>query len=466
MKITKNVLMKKTEIYKFFKTNITKIYFYSLIPPLFYILIYNILYYDPILGYDAEAHYSYVDSFSRYLPRRFRIPLSSETREFFNPPMAYVFPSAIQVMCRNFYSADNLLESCKPIYGNLTQIFQTIMYLFSIYINLLSLKIISAKKFEFYSISYLLLTMLLAVNYRTISMIRGEPYILFFLSLLIYEFVKLENNNFKFKNLDILKLGLIIGCLALSRQWSFLLFPAFFLVIIKIELSSSLNYLKSISKSFFIGFLISGWFYIYNFFQYGSFIAFNIKKNEINYFDEFNKIFSIENITNNLFVNPIRPIFDNQLIPILYSDTWGDYWGYFVFTSRFLDVGIDQILIGQLLGRVNLVSTFTSILLIIGFFYRSNLNKNPVTISLLKYFILFSLVGFIWFVINYPTSSGDTIKATYIVQLLNLLAMLGAIFIDNIKNNKIYFGIIMALTIVFIHNFSSFLSKFPIGYPN
>ena len=32
----------------------------------------------------------------------------------------------------------------------------------------------------------------------------------------------------------------------------------------------------------------------------------------------------------NLFSDPIRGAFPNQLLPILYSETWGDYWGYFV----------------------------------------------------------------------------------------------------------------------------------------
>ena len=80
--------------------NTKKILFFLLLAALFFILIYNLLHYDPILGYDAEAHYAYIDTFSRYLPRRIRIPTSNETREFFNPPIAYVFPAIIQVFCR------------------------------------------------------------------------------------------------------------------------------------------------------------------------------------------------------------------------------------------------------------------------------------------------------------------------------------------------------------------------------
>ena len=43
-----------------------------------------------------------------------------------------------------------------------------------------------------------------------------------------------------------------------------------------------------------------------------------------------------------LFSKPIRPNLDNQFFSIIYSDLWGDYWGYFIFTSRFLDIGRNQ----------------------------------------------------------------------------------------------------------------------------
>ena len=143
-----------------------------------YILIYNFFHYSPILGYDAEAHYSYVDYFSRYLPRSINLPTRADTREFFSPPIAYIFPSISQIFCRNFLESNNLLQDCRPIYGNATHVFQSFLYLVTIYINLLTLKLFNKSK-TIINTSYLLLISLLAVNYRTISMIRGEIYILF-----------------------------------------------------------------------------------------------------------------------------------------------------------------------------------------------------------------------------------------------------------------------------------------------
>ena len=87
-----------------------------------------------------------------------------------------------------------------------------------------------------------MLTMMLAANYRTLSIIKGEIYILFFLSILIYLLAKLEKNNFNYENRDILKFGIIIGLLALTRQWVFLIFPAFFIVYFKIKENKKVIY--------------------------------------------------------------------------------------------------------------------------------------------------------------------------------------------------------------------------------
>jgi len=100
------------------------------------ILIFNIFSYHPILGYDAEAHDGYIDHLSRYLPDSINLPLKENTREFFNPPAAYLFPSIVQVICRNIIEAQDQLLACKPYYNKATQIFQSFLYLLTILINM------------------------------------------------------------------------------------------------------------------------------------------------------------------------------------------------------------------------------------------------------------------------------------------------------------------------------------------
>ena len=448
----------------YFKLSLSKrILFTIFLLILFFILIYNILHYDPILGYDAEAHYSYIDTFSRYLPRSIHLPTDVESREFFSPPLPYLFPSAIQVLCRNISSNENLLSYCQPVYGKYTQIFQNILFLVSIFINLKTLS--KFKPNKSLNLSFLVLTMLLAVNYRTVSIIKGEIYILFFLSLMINIFSNMETKNFKYDAKDILKFGFVIGCLALTRQWVFLIFPSFILIYFKLKRNNK-NYFKFISYSFLTGFVLSGWFYINNLIKYGSLTAFNTKRNTNISGNDLIEYISLKNINEFLFTNPIRPHFNKQFFPIFYSDTWGDYWGYFSFTSRFLDIGREQLTIGSYLGRVNAVSILSTIIILVFYIKTIRTHKSSLTITLLNYGIIFSIIGyFVWVILYQTGSQGDTIKATYMTQALNLVVFTSAISFENLKDKKRYFGLILIIGIILGHNFQSYLSHFPMFYP-
>ena len=86
------------------------------------------------------------------------------------------------------------------------------MYLLTIFINLKILKNFN-KENTIFNFAYLLLISLTAVNYRTISMIRGEPYIVFFLSVFLYYLLQANNNEFSFDLRKIFILGLAIGAL-------------------------------------------------------------------------------------------------------------------------------------------------------------------------------------------------------------------------------------------------------------
>ena len=102
-----------------------------------------------------------------------------------------------------------------------------------------------------------------------------------------------------------------------------------------------------------------------------------------------------------LFTKPIRPNLDNQFISILYSDLWGDYWGYFVFTSRYLNIGRNQLLIGDYLARVNLVSVLTSLIIISFCYFTFQKYKNNFLIKYLNYAIVLSILGYFLFAIMY-----------------------------------------------------------------
>ena len=225
-------------------------------------------------GFCRKLTRSFLNYFSKYLPDSIKLPSDSDSREFFNPPVAYIFPSLVQVICRNVIDSNNFLSDCQSVYGNFTMILQALIYLLTIFINLKSIQ--KLLNLESYQVTmYFLLVSMLAVNYRTISMIRGETYILFFLSLLTYFLIDTHTLNFKVERKVYLIVGLLIALIALSRQWGFLLFPAFGILFFHPSISRSRNYFKFLLFSFSIGFVLSSWFYFSLYFEYGTFTAFN-----------------------------------------------------------------------------------------------------------------------------------------------------------------------------------------------
>lgn len=435
-----------------------------------YVLIYNLLHYDPIQGYDGDAHHAYVQNFlNLYTPGRLNQPSSNLTYEFFSPPFPYLFPAFVNEICKSYFSFENIYETCQRIYGFVNIIFQSLMYLLLLYIYMKIVKLFRGTDKKIY-LSVLLVLGLFTANYRTIGMIRAETYILLLNSFLLYRFLLLLKKSFTYSKLDIFYFGFTIGLLALSRQWAFLLFPAYFLLYFFIKKEHKFKYFKFLTYTFFIGFLISSWFYINLFIEYGSFTKFNQDPIPFSFNNQpLSFYLPIGNEVSMVFTKPIRPYFKNQFLPILYSDLWGDYWGYFTFTSRNLEIGRNQLIIGDYLGRVNIVSLIPTFLLFSGlrnsFKYVKNIRRSFKEYFNLYLFIavLVSLFGYLWFLISFPQPGGDTNKATYIIHLFHLLGLMTVFKLEEIKQNnyRSYFSIMLILFFVFLHNLSAMMSHFP-----
>ena len=167
-----------------------------------------------------------------------------------------------------------------------------------------------------------------------------------------------------------------------------------------------------------------------------------------------------------LFSKPIRPYLDNQFLSILYSDLWGDYWGYFTFTSRFLDIGRGQLSIGDYLARVNLISIITSTVIIIFCYFSYKKYKSIFLVKYINSALITSFVGYLLFTIAYPNSTGDTIKSTYIIQAFHLMVFLASIYFNDLKktNKKVFNLTLIIFVVIYFHNFQTYLSHFPFNY--
>ena len=284
-----------------------------------FIFVFNYLNYDPIFGYDTEAHYEYVEGFfAMFVPNLSDQPSNEITREFFNPPLPYFAPAIHSLLCKKAVDVQDEAKYCQKYYGKLIQIINGLLYFLSLFFYLLTFKLITKKKLL--NLNVLLPISLLGVNYKTFSMIRGEPFIIFLNSILLYFLLNHLIKNFELKNKDYIIFGILLGLMGLSRQWAFLLFPAYaYLLFIKKNPEFNKKVLKFLIYSFSIAFIVTSWFYFKLYFEFGTFTAFNMDPSTFNLKNQPLDFYLLGTSEfTNLFYKPIRPNLRNNFLAIFF----------------------------------------------------------------------------------------------------------------------------------------------------
>lgn len=446
------------------------------------IVLFNAICHHPYIGYDAGGHLKYIKVLSE-----FRLPTPRDTHEFFSPPLPYFLPS--------------LLHSFGVFRFRVVAKFsQLLNVLFSIGLTFYLIKIcdIIRPNNGNFKITSLAFVGMLPVYYKTFAFVRGEPLLAFLSVFVVYKtltiFVK-DNRSLR----NIVVLGFSLGLLILARQWGFFLFPAIIILVAILMLKQKqkwLFFLKAIILSFFIAFIVSAWFYIHLYKEYGTIKAFNRSPSPTFSFSNQPLEFYFGLGLDKLFSDPIRKSFPNQFFPIFYSEFWGDYECYFIVYGRdvrnnhFISSGLklEKILakkssplwlktnryeIRKYLGMVNFVSLFPSLILLSGvilgtvcfgrFVNNYFTNDRIIMYSLLYLVVVLSFVGYFWFLIMYPSlNKGDTINATYMLQTFPFVSILAGEFLQRIKQKSahVYRVILILLAILVLHNSPVFITRY------
>ncbi len=430
------------------------------------IMIFNVFSYYHEFGYDGQDHKWYIE----VLP--LDLPTQNDTKEFFSPPLPYLFPSIIDSICDKLVEANLTSVNCSIYYGNISQLFQLFMFFIILFCYIKILNLLSENKN--YKNLTLILLLLIPVNYKTFVMIRGEPYVSFFFFIILYLLFSIISREKDIKRADYIFLTLLMGGLGLSRQWGLLLLPGIFLTIFLVkkykDKEFSKKYTRLVFSSSVFSFPLYFWFYIHLFINYGSITAFNREPLPFNFSNQ-STSFYFDLALVDIFTRPIRGFsLENKLFPILYSETWGDYFGYFLITHAKGGLEANYGLVPYL-GRVNLLAIIPTLLFIFGIFYFfikfKNLNVNQkIMYSTFLLCVSFMWIGYMWFVIKYPNySKGDTIKATFILQLIQLLPFFGSIFvIHNLKNRWVFNLLYSVIIFILIYNIPAMISRYLGGY--
>lgn len=440
----------------------------------------NALLHDPSIGYDALNHLKYVEVLSH-----FRLPSPGDSSEFYSPPLPYLFPALLMgTLSLSLWWA-----------GKCAQLFNVVLSLGLILYLLKTCDLIKPRD-SYFKLGTIAFLALLPVYYRTFAFVRGEPYVAFLAVLVAYHALRLflfgEQTWFL-----IVVVGTTLGLLALARQWGFLLFPPVILlaVVPAIKDRSILPMrLKALAATLIISSAVGSWFYLVLFNRYGSVRAFSGKESPNFALSNQPASFYFGLASDKLFSDPIRPSFQNKLIPIFYSETWGDYWAYFIVYGRDKKTGkmirgddletalqqqswpdwleTNRDAITAYLGRVNLISLFPSTLalagMILGTIHVRRLMGSPrvdeeAALAFLVLIVVFSLTGYLWFLIKYPLlRNGVTIKATYMLHVFPFIAILAGNALQSIRRKYRWIGAAMfaGFALVFVHNLPAMITRY------
>ena len=423
----------------------------------------NALLHSGEVQYDGGSHRQYVNTLADG-----RLPTPKDSREFFSPPLPYA-PMAIA-------RALGQEESTAAKLGQLLNVllsFGLCWYL----LRICEVARPGDRTFKLASLGFL---GMLPVFYRTFAFPRGEPWVAFFAvaaTFLLLRLVVLDDARTRVA----LQLGLILGLLSLSRQWGVLLYPAIAVSAI-VWLYRDPERRRALGRKLFLSAVVclavGGWFYLHLHTEFGSIAAFN-KKTKPFRLSNHGVSFYTSPCYPEVFTWPLRDACHGHLWPILYTDTWGDYWHYFLVRGTDPDTGelvsgrelfrelrkdpsfpSNRASMAVYLGRVNLTALLPSALALLGFVvgWRSlirSLQRTPSPTEevrgLLALLVTTTLLGYLWFVVTHPGAT--SIKATYVLQIYPFLAILAADSLVRIDRRLPALGRVLkwALVVVALH---------------
>lgn len=460
----------------------------------------NAAMHHPMIGYDGVGHLRYVGALAEG-----RVPSHEDTKEFFTPPLPFVVPALAYALIREPCTAAGIgadwdissIPPCLVAAGKAGQL-QNVVVSVVLTFTLLKLCGLFAPGSAIFKGSALALVGSLPAYYKTFAFVRSEPLLVALVLIALHQVIAMLAGTKRCSLGNAARLGVVLGLIGLTRQWGLFIFPGVALAPLLLALKEGRRALPLagvVAASFIIAAPVGGWFYVLNQVRYGTVAAFNRQPDEHFSFANQPPEFYFGTGAEQLFREPLRPAFPNQLLPIFYSDTWGDYWCYFTVTGcasrRGFDASISNLeQMKSYLGRVNLVSLVPAVLLGAGFLsgtfallkslfaavplFRGSSapagqaegqQAPPTTIAfaVLQVVVVVSLLGYGWFLISFPSpGKGDTIKASYMLQVFPLLAILAAALVERLHrlHPAVSSGVLALLGAVFLHNLPAMVTRY------
>ena len=440
------------------------------------VVLVNARLHDPFVGYDARAHFRYIETLSQG-----RLPTRAETFEFFTPPLAYAPPAMLWPHAKAGFVGRAALH------WNLA---------YSVALTLLLVRV--ARRLRpgdpVFARTALFLLGMMPVYYKTFAFVRPEPLLTLLALASLDQALRLFGED-DLGGRRMVALGLALGLLILTRQQGFFVIVAIVLFAAGRMIgrrSGCRSYLLAMAGALVIAFAVGGWFYLRLGAHHGGAMAY-VREPSAFSLSNNPRSFYLGTGGRKLFRDPVRPSFRNQFLPTFYSEAWGDYGCYF------LVYGIDQrartflpgaaledallrqtsrnvlltnrVEMGRTLGRVNAVAVLPSVLLLLGVLaaipslvtlVRGGADPRRGMPALFLLTVLVTFVAYLALLILYPARSGNMIKATYVLHILPAMALLAADLLARLRERspRAHRAVVAILLGATAHNSLAFVTRY------
>lgn len=363
------------------------------------------------LGYDALAHRTYAD----LLVHHGHIPGPAESDEFHTPPGFYAVAGAAE-------AAAAWLGAAHP--WQVARGLNVVWLLGSALLTLLIARELFPQN-RLLQLGSLAFASFVPVTLKLAAMFHPETLSLFASTLAIYLAVRMfVRRSFGWRTA--LAVGLALGAAQLVRGFNLWLVPIVLAGFVAAAMGGGLAPRRAASAAAVVlatAACVAGPWYVRQAVEYSNPVAFNrAAPDEALWSRRPGSFYTGLGLPQSI-TNPVRPEFTNKLIPTLYSDVWGDYFGYFAWTTTAsgvtpvpLESTVKRELEAQnVLGFLPTLLAIGGVLgLLVESLRRGRRFASPglLVVALLP---VVGLLGFLVFTVAYPSGDGDVIKAAYVL---------------------------------------------------
>jgi len=412
-----------------------------------FFLIHNLVSYPSSRGYVYSLHVKYAEVISH----EWRLPTFEETQKVYDPPLFFIL-SGLFTRLTSQISGEDFTSAIKY-----WRYFSILFPIFSFYFWYKIIKKLMPKNRQFH-LFFIIILFSLPVLHKTLVMYTIEPFLFFTTSLTLWYFI------FKFQPKPNIKTTFILSCLVtislLTRVSAIALLCAIIFGILGLAWIRQISWkqlIKFLTIFLLTVFLGAGWFYGRESKDYNDRISIMMNRNKDPASVGINKKldFLTEIPFHLMMTHPIRrPVWLNRLIPIYYSEFWGDFWNFYIqkrFNISFEARQANRLITTPkrvaslaLQNQVNLISTF---LMIVGFIYltirtiKKSIKKPDfrwvIETMLLVVFIV-TWLGFLYSITYHGAPKGDSIKATYMLFILPIFVYMLILFLFEVVKKAKY----------------------------